>query len=421
MTIMRSLIERRASIESPLRPLTADSLIDLLGGWRSKTGVSIDQKSAIKFVAVYRAISLVSGAIGSMPLVAHDTTPQRTPRTSPILSAPHPDMTPVELWSLAMWHELSWGNTYLDLGRTSTGRITMFDPIPPGSVKTKRVPRSRANPWGKVLGVELENGTVEEHTPDEILHIPGPGYNGIRGLSPIGAAREGIAVGLAAEEYAARLWGSGSLMSGILTTEGVLEEKDAKRIKRRWQQRVSGLDNSHEIAVLDSGAKFQQLSFPPEDAQFIESRRFQVEEVGRLFGVPLNMLMEHTKDTSWGTGIEQQTLAFAIFTLMPWITRLEQRISRAVFGSTGVVAEFDMTRLLRADAKTRAEVNQIYVQSGVSTFDEVRADEGKAPRPGGDRTMIPANFTLIGEDGEPITPPAAPAGAAPTGGLNATE
>lgn len=404
MTILRNIgaaMESRATLESPQRPLTASSLMDILGGWRSKTGVSVSEKTAHKFIAVYRAISLISGAIGSMGLRAFNDDAQRTPFRSRLLDEPHPEMTEIEWISVIMWHELSWGNTYLDLGRTSSGLITMFDPLPPGRVTPQRVPRDATNPWGKRFKVRTDKGEDVYYTPYDILHIPGPGYDGLKGLSPIGAAREGIAVGLAAEEYAARLWGSGSLMSGFLSTDQVIEERDAKRIKKRWQERVSGLDNAHEIAILDSGAKFQQLSFPPEDAQFIESRRFQVEEVGRLFGVPLNMLMEHTKDTSWGTGIEQQTLAFAIYTLLPWITRVEQRLSRAAL-PPGVKAEFDMDRLLRADAKSRAETHKTRLESGQETFTEARADERKPPLVGGDRTMIPSNMTLIEPDGSLI-------------------
>lgn len=412
MTILRGLMESRASIESPLRPLTASSLIDVLGGWKSRSGVTVSETNAYKFIAVYRAITLVSGAIGSMPLEAFNKDVRRTRFTSRILAEPHPDMTPIELYSLMMWHELSWGNCYLDLGRNAAGIATMMDPIAPARVKPERVPRDRANPWGKRFRVRDDDGRDTFYTPYDILHIPGPGYNGITGLSPIGAAREGVAVGLAAEEYAARLWGSGSLMSGILTTDQGLDEAKAKAIKKRWRERTAGLENAHDVAILDHGAKFQPLSFPPEDAQFIESRRFQVEEVGRLFGVPLNMLMEHTKDTSWGTGIEQQTLAFAVYTLMPWVTRVEQRISRALLPPSAE-ALFDMSRILRADSKTRAEVHQIYLNSGVETFDEVRTDEGKPPRPGGDRTMIPANFTLLDSDGEPIGVPA------PSGGPDA--
>lgn len=392
-----SRLEAR-SVENPLRPLTDKSLIDVLGGMPTRSGISVHEESAIgKFIAIYRAVALVSGAIASLELRAFREGAQRERFRSPLVDNPHPDMTRMEFWETKLAHQLLWGNTYSMKVRDGAGVVTELWPLSPRRFSVRRIEPTRANPWGKEFDLRHDDGTVETLTPREILHIPGPGYNGLTGLSPIGVARQAVGMGLAAEEYGARLFGSGMLAGGILETEQKLDQPTADALKKRIMEKLSGIGKAHEVAVLDAGAKFHQLTIPPEDAQFIESRKFQVTEIARLYGIPPHLLGDVEKSTSWGTGIEQQSIGFVVYTLRPWLTRAEQRFSRECLPA-GVRAEFNTDGLLRGDAKARADAAKTWLGFGVKKRSEVRIEEGLPPDEETDNYMTPLNYVLSDAD-----------------------
>jgi HK97 family phage portal protein len=284
---------------------------------------------------------------------------------------------------------LLWGNAYLWLGRNQLGQIAELWPIHPSRVKAGRT---------SALGrkVYQVDGGEQPHTDDTILHLPAFGYDGVCGVSPIRIAREGIGLALAAEEYGAKLFGSGSLATGILQTEQRLTPEQADVLQARWKAKRSGLGSAHETIVLDRGAQFTQLTIPPGDAQFIESRRFQIAEVARMFGVPPHMLMDTEKSTSWGTGIEQQGIGFVVYTLRPWLTRTEQRISR-ILKPEPVYARFSVEGLLRGDAAQRAAFYTSMFNIGALSTNEIRALEERGPVDGGDTRYRPLNMGELGQ------------------------
>jgi HK97 family phage portal protein len=230
---------------------------------------------------------------------------------------------------------------------------------------------------------------------DQIMHLPGFGYDGICGVSPIRIASQGIGLALAAEEYGARLFGSGSLATGILQTEQRLKPEQADALHKRWRDKASGMASAHDIVVLDSGANFHQLTIPPQDAQFLQSRKFQVVEIARMFGMPPHMLMEVDGSTSWGTGIEQMTLGFVIFTLQNWLIRTEQRVTQ-VLRPQAVYAKYALAGLLRGDSTARAEFYTKLWNLGVFSTNDIRRLEEMAPVEGGDVRYRPLNMGLLG-------------------------
>jgi HK97 family phage portal protein len=415
VTLLGGLLEPR-NVENPARPLTDATLIDVMGpGWKTTSSVSVSEQSAVRLIAVYRAVSLVAGVIATLDLQAFRAGTARQPFASPLLLKPHVDMTRFEFWERMFFQALLNGNSYASKNRNAADAVAELEPLPMGTVTPRRVKRTERNRWGKEFVVR--EGMVEKTlTPWEIFHIPGPGYDGEKGLSPIGVAREGIGLGLAQQEYASRLFGSGALMAGVLTTDQQLEEPEAAALKRRWQEKVSSLAKAHEVAVLDRGAKYQPVGINPKDAQFLEARKYTVVEVARLYGIPPHLLAEVTTSTSWGTGIEQQQLGLIIFTLGPWMVRAEQRFSDECL-PRGVNAEFNTRKLLRGDAKARAEAGRTFIQAGVRTPNQVAIDEGDAPHPGGDVYMIPSTHSLVDADGnlvlaaggKPVAPAPKPA------------
>jgi HK97 family phage portal protein len=403
--------QARNGIENPAVPLTSTALLEWLGGPPSASGVRVTEQSALGMTAVWRSVNLIGGTCAALPLHAYRRTDDvRLPasdgsQASKLLAAPHPDLTPFEFWEIVFAHLLLWGNAYLRVLRNRLGVVQELWPIHPGRVRAGR----ESETGTKVYLVDDDPDS--EYTDEKILHIPGFGYDGICGVSPIRLSRQGIGLALAAEEYGARLFGNGSLAAGILQTEQRLEQTQADALKARWKARAAGIANAHDVVVLDSGAKFQQLTIPPEDAQFIETRGFQIEEIARMFGIPPHMLAQVEKQTSWGTGVEQQSISFIQYTLQPWLTRVEQRISR-LLNPQAVYARFGVEGLLRGDSAARAAFYQQMWNIGVfSTNDILRLEDREPVGPKGDVRYRPLNMGELGAPDPQPEPTPAPASA----------
>lgn len=371
------LWESRDNVESPLVPITAASLVSLLGGTAVEAGVPVTPETSLQMSAVFRATTLVSSLAASMPMVPYKIG-TKNPTTSAILANPHPDLTPFELWQLSYGHRCLWGNSYMQKVRNRAGQLTWLYPIQPSNVRVGRAKPIEANPSGKVFEVTTENGTLP-YTPNEILHIPGYGYDGLTGVSRVRLAAQGIGTAIAAERYSGKLFGSGNLMSGVLQTEQRLENTQAEAIQKRWKAKHAGLDHAHDTVVLDSGAKFQALTMPSKDAEMLASRQFGVLEIGRFWGVPPFLMMETEKSTSWGTGLEQQATGFVTFDLHPqWLVPTEQRVTRDVAAANTEV-RYDMTSLLRGDSAARAAFYNVMRQVGAFNADDIREREDMPP------------------------------------------
>jgi HK97 family phage portal protein len=406
VTLLGRLIEARASIEDVRLPLTAQRLVEwFAAGNKTHAGINVNPKTAFgKSVAVYRAVSLVAGAIAPLPLMAYRAGPERTPYNSPFIAEHHWEMTNLEVIERSLWSLLGWGDSYHEKIRDATGAVRYIDPINPAAITPKRVERTADNPTGKVFEVRYDNGQLKTFTPQTILHVPGPGYDGARGLSPIGVARQAIGLALAAETYGAKLYGNGTLQQGFLSTDAEIpDEPTADRIKARWKAKMTGLDNAHDVAVLDRGLKFTQLSINPADAQFIESRTFQNIDIAMLYGIPPHLLSQVTKSTSWGTGIEQQNMGLVLFTLMPWLSRLEQRLAKECLPRP-ILCQFDTDELLRGDEAARASAASIWINNGIRSRNEVRRREKLKPVDGGDTFLIQGAMVPLDEEGVPMVP-----------------
>jgi len=388
VTWLGSLRERRSTAESPTFPLTSQALVDMLVGPKV-AGVEVTEKNALGLPAVFRAVSLVSDAIAGLPLHAYRDTPgggrERLSKQPDIIAKPHPDLTQFEWLELIMVHLLGWGNAYLWKQVDGQGRVVELWPIHPSEVKP-----GRASDKTKVYQY---NG--KGWSDREILHIPGIGYDGVVGMSPIRAAATAIGSAIAAEENAASFFASGSMLSGILSTDQKIDTDTADRLKARWKQSNSGLAHAHDIAVLGSGTKFMPISINPVDAQLVESQRWSVGQVARIFGVPPHLLMDTEKSTSWGTGIEQQSIGFVTYTLRPWLIRLEQRLTPLLPPSNRYV-KFSVEGLLRGDTKTRYESYAIARQWGWMSPNDILALEDRPPIEGGDTYMAPLNMAPLG-------------------------
>jgi HK97 family phage portal protein len=404
------LFERRDSLESPQVPLTSSRLLEWLGGATSEAGEDVSEQGSLGLSTVYRCTSLVSNVAAALPLPTYKTG-TRELFAATVLDNPHPDLTRLELWRLSYVHRCLWGNSYLQKVRNGAGQITQLWPISPDRVAVTRVRPSSSNPAGKLFGVTDEWGKYRAFTSRDILHIPALGYDGVTGCSPVRLATQGIGMALAAERYAGKLFGSGNMMSGILQTEQRLNEEQARALKSRWRENVGGTGNAHEVAVLDSGASFQSVTMPNDDAQLLESRRFQVSDIARFFGVPPFLLGETEKSTSWGTGLEQQAQGWITFDLHPqWLAPTEQRLTKELFTDVGVpaYAKYKLEGLLRGDSASRAEFYRTMREVGGFSANDIRELEDRPPIPDGDGYLQPLNLVPLGTEPAPPPDPAAP-------------
>lgn len=414
MTVFGRVRSARNAIEAenPALPLTDTRLLEMLGIEKSFSGKDVNEITALGLPAVWRAMQVSCNVPAALPL--HPYRPVENGRVKAsghaarLLDDPHPDMTPFELWQTAYFHKRAWGNAYLRKLRNPLGQIQELWPIYPRRVKVGR----ESEGGRKVYAID---GGREVLSDDEILHLPGLGYDGICGVSPIRAARESIGMGLAAQEYGARLFGSGSLATGVLQTEQRLTQRQADQLAQRWKSKRTGLESAHGTVVLDKGATFHQLSINPDDAQFLESRRFQVVEVCRWFGLPPFLMFETEKSTSWGTGLEQQALGWVKFDLGPELIAVEQRITKHVLKPTPVYAKYALEGLLRGDSEARAKFYRAMWDIGAYSTNDVLELEDRQPVEGGDVRYRPLNMGELGttDSGSEETAPE-PAPAAPT-------
>lgn len=410
---------RAASLESPLLPLTATSLVEWLTGPKVKAGVSVTEHGSMAMPAVWRAVTLISSVCAALPLHAFKRgTTSREPLTSgataALLADPHPDMPDFELWELVYGSLLLWGNAYLRKLRNPLGVLAELWWVAPNRVKAGRDPVS----GGKVYVID---GDEENPLTDrEILHIPFFSVDGVVGLSPVRRHREGIGLALAAEQAAGQLFGNGMMAAGIITSDQRIDDDKAKELKARWKENVGvGIDTAHDIVILGSGSKYQQLTIPPEDAQFLESRKFQVEEIARIFGLPTHMLAHTEPSTSWGTGIEQMTIGLVVYTLQPtYLTRVERRLTKALGPGTEYV-RYTVEGLLRGDSAARGEFYWKLFQMGVLSPNDIAALEDRPPLgDDGDRRFVPANLVELGAPAPvpaPAPGPSPPPAPAPPG------
>lgn len=349
----------------------------------SYAGVSVNEQSALGLSAVWRAVSLVSQTIASLPLRSlRDSEDGTRQRVSSFLDEPATveGMTQFEWVETIVLYLLLHGAAPLLHIYNGGGGLAGAQPLHPLCVSPEwELDANRRRTGRKVFEVSLDDGTKRTFTQDELTYIPGPSLDGLRGLSVISIARNSLGTAIAGDRAAARQFGNGAMIAGLVTPEEDVTEAEAKLIKEGLDAKIAGVDNAAQVAVINRKLKFQPWTMSNEDAQFLESRMFSVEEVARWFGVPPHLLMQTDKQTSWGTGVAEQNRGLARTVLAPWCNRIEQRLSRLLRGSAFV--EFDLTGLERGNPEGEIDLLIRQVEAGLLTRDEARAIRNLPPLP----------------------------------------
>ena len=380
----------------------------------SSAGISVTENNALTFAAVYACVRVLAESVSALPLILYRRLPdggrERAtdhPLYGLLHDAPNPMMTSLELRETMQGHLALRGNAYAYIERAG-GSVTAIWPLRPDRMEIKRSGGSYLYLYRPASG-----GTVV-YQPDEILHLKGLSPDGLVGYSPIKLAREAIGVGLAAQQYGAKLYANDARPGGILKTDQNLDEEAFQRLKRQWEAAHQGSGNAWRVAVLENGLEWQSVGMAPDDAQFLETRKFQVTEVARIFRIPPHMIGDLERATF--SNIEQQSLEFVVHSLRPWLVRWEQAMAARLLTEserTTLYIEHLVDGLLRGDVKSRYEAYSTAIQWGIMSPNEVRERENLNPRPGGDVYLIPLNMVPSGERGEPGGP--APAALPPSG------
>lgn len=400
-----------ASPENPSTNLSnpASWLVDLFGG-PTDAGVSVTEQSAMRTSAVYSCVTLIAKTIGSLPLKVYRRKGNgesiEVPDTQPyylLHDEPNPAMTSCVWREYLTANILLGGNAYAAIGRNQANQVIDLFPIPASAVSVQRVNGKN------IYTVRVSSTETETIDQSDMLHIPGLGFDGVQGLSVITwAARQAVGLSLATEQHGAKLFSNGARLGVVLKHPKTLSKEAQTRLKVQFDQQYSGLSNAFKSMVLEEGLDVSNISMTSEDAQFLETRRFQVEDVARFFGVPPHMIGHTDKQTSWGTGVEQTTLGFLIFTIIPWLTRFEQEFNRKLFPRSPFYAQFKHQGLMRGDSSARAAYYASGHQNGWLTTNEIRKAEDLPPVPGGDQLFVQTNLAPINKLGV-SEPPALPA------------
>lgn len=383
-------VETRAESFSIGDPALAEFL-GLQG--QSLAGVDVTEKTSLGLTAVWRAVALISGTIAGLPLRSLRTLEDGSrERVSSFLDTPHgPDgMTQFEWVEQVLVHLLIHGNAYLQHVYNAAGALVALHPIVPTAVTVKPVKTveelARFGDFRKYFTVALADGTERDLTPAELTHIPAMSNDGLRGMSPIEWHRQALGTGIAGDQAAARLFGSGLLLGGLVSGDEGLSQDDAAEALAQLKSKMAGSKHAGDIAFINAQLKFTSWTIPPVDAQFIESRAHQVEEVARIYGVPPHLLMQTEKQTSWGTGVAEQNRGLSRFTLMGWTTRIEQRLARLTTRPTTV--EFDYSGLLQPAPEVEIPLLLQQIDAGLLTVNEARRIRNLPPLP--DAELEPA-------------------------------
>ena len=398
MNILTGLFKSR---DKPQNRTPGSSYAFFLGG--STSGKAVTERSAMQMTAVYSCVRILSEAVAGLPLHLYRYTPDGSkvkavdhPLYLLLHDEPNPEMSSFVFRETLMTHLLLWGNAYAQIIRNGKGEVVALYPLMPNRMSVDRDKHgqlyytyTRASDEAPTM-----NGMTVLLPPSDVLHIPGLGFDGLVGYSPIAMAKNAIGLAIATEEYGAKFFANGAAPSGVLEHPGTI--KDPSRVREAWMSQFGGSANSGKVAVLEEGMKYTPISISPEQAQFLETRKFQINEIARIFRIPPHMVGDLEKSSF--SNIEQQSLEFVKYTLDPWVIRWEQSIQRALLRPEErkrYFAKFNVEGLLRGDYQSRMNGYAVARQNGWMSANDIRELENLDRIPaeaGGDLYLVNGNM-----------------------------
>ena len=383
------------------------------GGWNflfggTTSGKAVNERTAMQTSAVYACVRILAESVAGLPLHVYERTANGSKSTKPshplyrlLHDEPNREMTSFVFRETLMSHLLLWGNAYAQIIRDGRGFPIALYPLLPDRMAVDR------NESGElVYTYQSDKGQVKLRR-ENVLHIPGLGFDGLIGYSPIAMAKNAVGLALATEDYGAAFFANGANPGGVLEHPGVIKPEQADRLRESWQSQFGGA-NAHKVAVLEEGLKFHQMSIPPEQAQFLETRKFQINEIARIFRVPPHMVGDLEKSSF--SNIEQQSLEFVKYTLDPWVVRWEQSLQQALIlpsEKATIFIKFNLDGLLRGDYQSRMQGYSTGIQNGFMSVNDVRSLEDMnllAAEEGGDLHFVNGNMVKLADVGAAYKP-----------------
>jgi HK97 family phage portal protein len=367
----------------------------------SSSGKQVTEKNAMQSAAVYACVRVISETVASLPLhlYRHVEEGKRRDTLHPLYfllhDSPNPEMTSFIFRETLMTHLLLWGNAYAQIVRNGHGEIIGLYPLMPDKVQVSRAETD------ELIYLYQSGMSNIAFRREEILHIPGLGFDGLVGYSPIAMARNAIGMSMATEEFGASFFQNGAAPGGILEHPGTL--KDPSKVRESWNELFKGSGNANKVAVLEEGMTYKQIGIPPNEAQFLETRKYQTEEICRIYRVPPHLVADLDKATF--SNIEHQSISFVVHTIRPWLVRLEQAMNKAILYSAErhrYFIEFNVDGLLRGDYESRMRGYATARQNGWMSANDIRRLENMNLIPkeeGGDLYLINGNMTKLEDAG----------------------
>jgi len=368
---------------------------------RASSGKQVNEQTAMQASAVYACVKILSETIASLPLHIYKRTPTGKEKAYDhklyeiLHSEPNPETSAFTFFETMMSQILLWGNAYALVVRDGKKTVLELWPLRPDKMQVGRLESGDL-----FYSYETKDG-VQSFRTDEILHIPGLAYDGVLGQSPISYAKNAIGMALSTEEYGATFFANGANPGGVLEHPGVV--KDPKKLRESWESVYRGSGNAHRVAVLEEGMKFNTIGIPPEQAQFLETRKFQTSEICRIFRVPPHMVGDLERSTN--NNIEHQSIEFVVHTIRPWLVRWEQAMKRQLLmpeERKEYFIRFNVDGLLRGDFKTRMEGYAVGRQNGWLSANDIRELEDMNLVPeeeGGNKYLVNGNMVEISKAG----------------------
>ena len=394
--------------DAPQNRTSGSAYSFFMGG--STSGKRVNERSSMQMTAVYSCVRILSEAVAGLPLHFYrytDNGGKEKAADHPLYfllhDEPNPEMTSFVFRETLMTHLLLWGNAYSQIIRNGKGEVIALYPLMPDRMNVER--DSKGQLYYEYTVSMDDAPTVKGSTvvlpPTEVLHIPGLGFDGLVGYSPIAMAKNAIGMAIACEEYGAKFFANGAQPSGVLEHPGTI--KDPSRVRESWQSTFGGSHNANKVAVLEEGMKYTPISISPEQAQFLETRKFQINEIARIFRVPPHMVGDLEKSSF--SNIEQQSLEFVKYTLDPWVSRWEQSMARSLMTpeeKKQYFVKFNVDGLLRGDYQSRMNGYAVGRQNGWMSANDIRELENLDRIPeelGGDLYLINGNMMPLSMSG----------------------
>lgn len=387
-------VERRSSLQNP-----SAELLDFFGARESASGVTVNEKTSLNYTAVYACVRVLAETVSSLPLILYRRLKPRGKERATdhaLYDVLHdrwnPEMTSMQGRETAMGHLLLWGNSYSEIVyHEGKGHVQELWPLRPDRVRVKRVN-------GRLIyRVTLPKGGEVVLPAEKVLHIPGLSFDGRIGYSPIRLAREAVGLGLATEEFGARFFGQGTHPGGMVTHPGHLSPEGHENLRKSLQEKYGGLGKTHRLLLLEEGMEWKDVGIPPEDAQFLSTREFQVIDIARIFRVPPYLLQDFSRATF--SNVEHTAISFVVHTIRPWLVRWEQALKRGLLTEgerKELFAEHLVDGLLRGDTESRYKAYAVGRQWGWLSANKILELENMDPIEDGDTYYMPLNMVAVG-------------------------